>query len=110
MNETLGLDENTHVILISHDSSRARLGWVSAATGFTYCGICLRSCVTPQTGSSCPACRARVAYVFDYSSTPEAMRHAWKEISLGRQAETDFSEPATGELVGMASGSNTRAK
>ncbi len=107
MNENTGpqilTDIHTHVILISHDTSRARLGWISASTGLTYCGICLRSSVTPETGKSCPACRARVAYVFDYYSSPEALRHAWKEISMQRSAKScaaaNTSSRATGAAV-----------
>ncbi len=122
MIETIGTetltDTHEHVILISHDSSRARLGWISASTGLTYCGICLRSSVTPESGSVCPSCRARVAYVFDFSASPEAMRHAWREVSLRRsaephpsngsytgEAESDFGETAAPELVTTGGGS-----
>jgi hypothetical protein len=45
--------------------TRSRLGWISASTGVTYCGICLRAPITPQMGSICVMCGAQVTRVFD---------------------------------------------
>jgi hypothetical protein len=88
MNENIGVGKFAspgfaHVILINHGNTRARLGWISASTGLTYCGLCLRAAITPEMGNSCPACGATVAHVFELGAEPWSLRNAWRR--LGRQ-------------------------
>jgi hypothetical protein len=85
MNDNIGhngllRDDYTHVILINQGSTRARLGWISQSTGLTYCGICLRSSVTPAIGESCAACGARVALVFTIGGDPNSIRNACRGL------------------------------
>jgi hypothetical protein len=54
-----------YAMLMSANRARARLGWVSASTGVTYCGICLRAPVTPEVGTTCVVCGARVTQIFE---------------------------------------------
>jgi hypothetical protein len=39
-------------VMTAVPSGTIRFGWVSATTGITYCGICLRSPVAPQVGKN----------------------------------------------------------
>ena len=73
---------NHYAILISSDQATMRLGWVSPSTGLTYCGICLRSPVTPKIGADCHACGARVARTFELYADAYTTKRAWKEASL----------------------------
>ena len=60
-------NEITHTYALSTNlnRTRSRLGWISASTGVTYCGICLRAPITPQIGSTCVMCGAQVTRIFD---------------------------------------------
>jgi peptide methionine sulfoxide reductase MsrB len=69
-------------IFTSQDGHQTRLGWISFATGITYCGICLGSAVEPRVGESCEACGAQVISVFDAANGPEAIRKAWCEAGM----------------------------
>lgn len=69
-------------IFSSQDGHQTRLGWISFATGLTYCGICLGSAVEPRVGESCEACGAQVISVFDAASGPEAIRRAWNQAGV----------------------------
>jgi len=90
MNENIGIselisNEPFYVILMNQGHTRARLGWVSASTGLTYCGLCLRAAVTPQLGQSCPACGAKVARVFEADADSDSMRNASRALSPGER-------------------------
>lgn len=87
MSENIGISElvsngPSYVILMNRGHTRARLGWVSASTGLTYCGLCLRAAVTPQLGHSCPTCGAKVAHVFEPGTDSDSMRNASRRLSL----------------------------
>jgi len=69
-------------IFSSQDGHTTRLGWISFATGLTYCGICLGSAVEPRVGESCEACGAQVISVFDAANGSEAIRKAWCAASM----------------------------
>ncbi|MGB8259941.1 MAG: hypothetical protein WCE75_06305 [Terracidiphilus sp.] len=64
-------------IVASQDGYTARLGWISSATGITYCGICLGPELEPREGVLCARCRACVVGVFDTHSDHESIRRAW---------------------------------
>ena len=64
-------------IVSSRDGYAARLGWVSSATGITYCGICLGAKLEPREGALCASCGACVVSVFDAQSDRESIRLAW---------------------------------
>ncbi len=95
MENNLGNDAGEvrlHTIFTSADKSRARLGWVSASTGLTYCGICLRAEVNAVPGTACHVCGARVAQVFEPSTDPASARRAWRAaFSLNRRQEPGCS-------------------
>jgi hypothetical protein len=57
--------EHLDTIVISRNLTTVRFGWVSASTGLIYCGICLRAPITPELGSACPVCDARVSQLLD---------------------------------------------
>jgi hypothetical protein len=42
-----------YAILTNATQTRSRLGWVSASTGVTYCGICLRAPITEYWDHVC---------------------------------------------------------
>lgn len=69
-------------IFAGANHARMRLGWVSASTGLTYCGICLRAPVAPEVGADCSACGARIAKIFDFAAPPASIRAAWSSASL----------------------------
>jgi peptide methionine sulfoxide reductase MsrB len=69
-------------IFTSQDGHQTRLGWISFATGITYCGICLGSAVEPRVGESCECCGAQVISVFDAANGKEAIRRAWNEAGV----------------------------
>jgi hypothetical protein len=86
MDENVGVSEfvlieTLYVILIDRGHTRVRLGWVSVSTGLTYCGICLRAVVTPETGKCCQACGATVAHVFKIGPDAGALRNALRRLS-----------------------------
>lgn len=72
-------ESTVNAIFTSQDGHQTRLGWISFATGITYCGICLGSAVEPKVGESCEACGAHVISVFDAANGPDAIRKAWCE-------------------------------
>lgn len=72
-------ESKTLTIFTSQDGHTTRLGWISAATGLTYCGICLGSAVAPEVGEFCTCCGARVTGTFDTADGPEAIRRAWNQ-------------------------------
>jgi hypothetical protein len=78
-------ESTLYSIVTSQDGHAARLGWVSSATGITYCGICLAAPLTPRVGELCDHCGACVVSVFDAADGPEAIRHAWRQT--GARAE-----------------------
>jgi hypothetical protein len=65
-------------VMTSVPSGTIRFGWVSATTGITYCGICLRSPVAPRVGEECKACGARVAQLLDIRAKGDAWRQTWR--------------------------------
>ena len=65
-------------VLSSQDRPAVRLGWISSATGITYCGICLGSAVRPRLGEVCKKCGACVVGVFDASDGWDTIRQAWR--------------------------------
>jgi len=69
-------------------SRTVRFGWVSSITGITYCGICLRSAVTPQVGAECKVCGAYVAQLLDIGTKGDKWRKTWKDaISVPRDSD-----------------------
>ena len=72
-------ENNLLSIFTSQDGHTTRLGWISFATGLTYCGICLGAAVEPRVGECCEKCGAHLISVFDASQGPDAIRKAWKE-------------------------------
>jgi len=94
MNENIGTSEvvshePSYVILLNRGHTRARLGWVSASTGLTYCGLCLRATVTPQLGQACPTCGAKVAHVFQAGTDSDSMRNASRRLSHQLRVRTE---------------------
>jgi hypothetical protein len=53
-------ETNAYALSTNAMQTRSRLGWVSASTGVTYCGICLRAPISPEVGTTCIVCGARV--------------------------------------------------
>jgi hypothetical protein len=66
-----------YAIVTSQDGVTTRMGWISSATGITYCGICLGAAVEPRVGELCAGCGACVIGVFDEQADPETIRRAW---------------------------------
>jgi hypothetical protein len=83
-------------IVAAPDGTTARLGWVSSATGITYCGICLRSALQPRIGELCDACGACVVGVFDPTKGARAIHCAWSRF---RAAGTSPAEDLSGSPV-----------
>ena len=79
-------ESTLYTIVTSQDGHTTRLGWISFATGLTYCGICLGSAVEPRVGESCKNCGAQVVSVFDAAAGPEASRRAWSEAGMAAAA------------------------
>jgi hypothetical protein len=79
-------ESTLHSVFTSQDGHTTRLGWISFATGLTYCGICLGSAVEPRVGESCEACGAQVISVFDAANGAEAIRKAWCAAGMASTA------------------------
>jgi hypothetical protein len=77
-------------VMTAVPSGTIRFGWVSATTGITYCGICLRSPVAPQVGEECKACGARVAQLLDI----RAKGDAWRDLESRRLNAAELRSPA----------------
>jgi hypothetical protein len=58
--EELMSESHLYTIVLSRNQSTLRFGWISASTGLTYCGICLRAPIRSEIGAECPVCDARV--------------------------------------------------
>ena len=78
-----------YTIVAAQDGITARLGWISSATGITYCGICLRSALQPRIGELCDACGACVVGVFDPAEGAHAIHYAWSQIGSPRALAVD---------------------
>jgi len=79
MTATPMTESTLNSIFSSQDGHQTRLGWISFATGLTYCGICLGSAVEPRVGEFCPCCGALVISVFDAANGKDAIRQAWNQ-------------------------------
>lgn len=98
MHASSGPPENTSTVMSENplysivaapDGNTARLGWVSSATGITYCGICLRSALQPCIGELCDACGACVVGVFDPTEGREAIHGAWSRFRPTKVASAE---------------------
>jgi hypothetical protein len=76
-------------IVAAPNGVTARLGWISSATGITYCGICLRSALQPIVGRLCDACGACVVGVFDPAEGAQAIHRAWGQLSSSQTLTKD---------------------
>lgn len=80
-NSSIAMSETIlYSVIAAQDGYTVRLGWISSATGITYCGICLRSALQPRVGDLCDACGACVVGVFDPTEGPQAIHGAWSRL------------------------------
>ena len=82
-------ESHLYTIVISRNQSTVRFGWVSASTGLTYCGICLRAPIAPKTGAACSVCDARVL-MFDLRAGGNSMKQAWRDALPLAIAQPEF--------------------
>jgi hypothetical protein len=83
-------ETNLYSIVAAQDGITVRLGWISSATGITYCGICLRSALQPHVGELCDTCGACVVGVFDPVDGAHAIHRAWSRIGAVQAKPVDL--------------------
>lgn len=88
--------ESRFAIVAAQDGGMIRLGWVSAVTGITYCGVCLRSPLEPSVGALCESCGACVVGTFGTKDDAHTVRSTWKQAgcALHRDAAVKRAYPA----------------
>ena len=93
--EGLMSESQLYTIVLSRNQSTLRFGWISASTGLTYCGICLRAPIKPEIGAACPVCDAHVSQILDVRAAGNSMKQAWQEAlpPAGIMSQPQRTEP-----------------
>ena len=96
--EELMSESHLYTIVLSRNQSTLRFGWISASTGLTYCGICLRAPIRSEIGAECPVCDARVSHILDLRAAGSSMKQAWREALPAATVEFELKRTELWEL------------
>ena len=70
-----------YAVVANRTRSVTRLGWNSPSTAETFCGICMRGVISPESGAVCPSCGGEVVRTFEVLEGGQPFRPARRSAS-----------------------------